>query len=48
MSNNLWGSHSRNSYPFDKSVPKKVMSGLTTIQKKVVKKMHKKKRRKCD
>jgi len=45
VSNNSWGSHSRSSYPITKSVPKQLMSGLTTAQKKVVKKMHKKKRR---
>ena len=45
MSNNSWGSHSRSSYPFTKSVPKEVVEKLTTTQKKTIKKMHKKKRR---
>lgn len=41
-------SHSRSSFPSDKSVPKEVMKDLTSTQKQVAKKMHKKKRRQND
>jgi hypothetical protein len=45
MTNNSWGSHSRSSFPNNKSVPKEVMKDLTSTQKREIKKMHKKKRR---
>lgn len=43
MSNKSWGSHSRSSYPSNKQVPKEVLKNLTSTQKQVAKKMHKKK-----
>lgn len=45
MSNGSWGSHSGSSHPNDKGVPKEKVKDLTSTQKQVVKKRHKKKRR---
>lgn len=45
MSNGSWGSHSGNSHNNEKSVPKELIKNLTSGQKGVCKKRHKKKRR---
>lgn len=47
MRNKQWGSTQRSSYPINKMVPKGELKNLTSKQKHVYKKMHKKKVRKC-
>mgnify|MGYP000992979003 CR=1 FL=1 len=45
MSNRSWGSHSGTSHNNEKSVPKQLIKDLTSEQKTICKKRHKKKRR---
>ena len=42
---NNWGSHNGQSHSIDKSIPKEQTRGLTSTQREVRKKRHKKKRR---